>query len=384
MTHDRADVRIDEMPHGAQPLRLVKPLDSYQIHPFNALKLLTHTDRIRKMLAGEPVFPVSVEIDLSLKCNHACHWCSFDGWRQANWVDFPGPRVLSLLDELKACDVLSVTLTGGGEPLIHKSIADVMLKLTALGLKWGVVTNGFMLKGEVRELVARYATFCRVSLDAGTSETHQRIHAAPTPQYEGILHNMAETAKIADGRLTLGASFCVFDSNADEIAMAARRLKDLGGNYLEVRPVYPTVWRGGRLGDNGVTDAGVEMAARSIDAARRQYQDANFRVIGLVERFDQMKSFRHKDYYDACRITDLSTVISADGEIYACCVHRGLDGFKGGNVLDAPFRDVWLGQQRREMVQSIDIDKCPRCRYVGLNSVIQSGVINDGLHADFI
>lgn len=373
------------------PVTFHKSRRTYGVHPFNPLKLLAHGDRVRAMLAGQDVFPISVELDLSLKCNHACAWCSFDGWRQANWIDFPAPRALTLIDELADCGVRSVTLTGGGEPLVHKAADDVMAKLAARGLAWGVVTNGFRLDGSRADLVARHARFVRVSLDAGDSETHRRIHAAPFDQFDLILDNLARTIALARtvrapeaAPLTAGASFCVFDSNVHEIAKACQRLKEIGANYLEVRPVYPTEWRGGRQDDQGISEANIPVARATIEAARADLEDASFQVIGMVDRFDAVQSFRHADFYDRCRITDLSTVISSDGQIYACCVHRGLAPFRGGSILEKPFRDVWLSEERKAMRDSIDIDKCPKCRYVGLNAVIHGAVLHDGMHSDFV
>ena len=365
------------------PLTFRKTAETYAIHPFNPLKLLAHKDRIDRMLAGERVFPISVELDLSLKCSHACAWCSFDQFRLRNWVNFPTPRVLTLIDELADCGVKSVTLTGGGEPLVHQAAPDVMRKLTARGLQWGLVTNGWQLTGTRAALVAEHATFCRVSLDAGVSTTHQRIHSVAIPQFDQILDHMADVRRQSK-RLTLGASFCVFDSNIEEIRIAAQKVKALGANYLEVRPVYPTEWRGGAQGDNGISDENIDLAKVEIAEARRTLQDESFQIIGMVDRFDAIRSFRHRDYYDACRITSLSTVISSDGNIYACCVTRGLDPFKGGSVLDKPFADVWLGRERADMEATIDIDKCPKCRYVGLNSTLASACASDGMHANFI
>jgi radical SAM protein with 4Fe4S-binding SPASM domain len=357
---------------------------TYGVHPFNPMKLLAHRERVKKMLAGEPVFPVSVELDLSLRCNHGCTWCSFDGWRQANWINLPGARALTLIDELADCGVLSVTLTGGGEPLVHNMAPKVMEKLTARGLEWGIVTNGFLLTGPRRDLAGAHATFVRVSLDAGTPETHRRIHQTPFEQFDDILHNMEQLIADGHGKLVVGASFCVFDSNLREISEAARRLKAIGANYLEVRPVYPTEWRGGRQDDQGISDANIAVAEVEIQCARAVYEDASFRIIGMVDRFEAVKSFRHREFYDACRITDLSTVISADGHIYACCVHRGLQPFSGGSVLERPFRDVWMSEERAAMRDGIDIDKCPKCRYVGLNAVIHGAIAEDGMHHNFI
>lgn len=368
----------------AKPLSFRRSTDTYALHPFNPLKLLVHADRVRALVRGELVYPVSVELDLSLKCNHACEWCSFDGWRHANWIDFPAPRVLSLLHELKDVGVLAVTLTGGGEPLVHKQAPEVMRTLTDLGIQWGVVTNGFMVRGERAELMAAHATFVRVSLDAGTTETHQRLHQAPHPQYEQILRNMARLRERAGRRLTIGASMCIFDSNVQEIQLAAQRLKEIGADYVEVRPVYPTTWRGGRQDDSGLSDSNVDEAKGNIVAAKHLYEDETFRVIGMVDRFDAVQAFRHRDFYDKCRITHLSTVISSDGHVYACCVHRGLKAFSAGSVLSKSFREVWDSEQHEQMVESIDIDRCPKCRYVGLNSAIQHAFVKDGMHANFI
>ncbi len=360
---------------------------TYGVHPFNPLKLLAHADRVKAMLDGQPIFPVSVELDLSLRCNHGCAWCSFDGWRQANWISFPEARALTLIDELAECGVLSVTLTGGGEPLVHQGAARVMDRLTARGLEWGLVTNGFMLTNERADRVARHARFVRVSLDAGTEETHQRIHATQNREFRQIIGNIGVVAREAQALgtgVTIGASFCVFDSNLREITQAARTLKDLGAHYLEVRPVYPTEWRGGRQDDQGISPENIAVAQAEIECARALCEDASFKIIGMIDRFEAVQSFRHKEFYSACRITDLSTVISSDGQIYACCVHRGLEPFKGGSVLERPFREVWLSEARTAMRDAIDIDRCPKCRYVGLNAVIDGAVRSDGMHRNFI
>ena len=374
---------------ASAPLTFRKTAETYALHPFNPLKLLAHSDRIRAMLDGERVFPVSVELDLSLICNHACAWCSFDEFRAKNPISLPTARVLTLIDELVECGVKSVTLTGGGEPLVHKSAVEIMRKLTSSGLSWGLVTNGSRLDGERADAVAAGATFCRVSLDAGLALTHQAIHKTPggtgdgVRQFDAILANIKRLRSLSE-TLTIGASFCVFDCNIREILTAARLVKERGGNYLEVRPVYPTAWRGGRQDDAGISDENIDAAKMEISIARKALQDDTFQIIGMIDRFDAVRAFRHRDYYDRCRISALSTVISSDGEIYTCCVHRGLPQFKSGNVLQQPFREAWLGQQRRDVEDSIDIDKCPKCRYVGLNATIQGAFVHNGLHADFI
>jgi radical SAM protein with 4Fe4S-binding SPASM domain len=348
------------------------------------MKLLRHSDKIREMLAGTTVFPISIELDLSNKCNHNCSWCNYNGFRQENWKSFDDARILSLLSELAEVGVKSITFTGGGEPLVHHRAADIFRHCAALGMQFGVVTNGRRMEGEAAEVIAKHATFVRVSLDAGTTQTHQLLHATPMPEYTLILKNIAQVVALAKDRtppLTVGASFCVFDVNLGEISRAAERLKAIGASYLEVRPVFATEWRGGGF-SNPLTGEHIAQAQTNLQAAKDTYDGDGFRVIGMVQRFDQVSETTKP--FSKCRIGPLTTVINADGFIYHCCQTRGLPAFRAGSVLDTPFKEVWWNAQHRAMVDAIDVEKCPPCRYSGYLEIIEQAFLADGMHANFI
>lgn len=354
-----------------------------ELTPFTPLKLLRHAPKVERMLAGDVVYPISVELDLSNICNHGCPWCSFNGFRQENWKSFETGRLLTLLDELAECGVQSITFTGGGEPLVHRDAEAVFQKASQL-FEWGLVTNGRRLEGNLAALVAAHATFVRVSLDAGTTQTHQMLHATALPEYTRILKNMECVVALASDRtkpLTVGASFCVFDVNLHEIGRAAERVKATGANYLEVRPVFPTEWRGGGFG-NPLTADHVDVARANLEAAKDQYDGQGFRVIGMIRRFEQVAD-KGKPY-SACHIGPLTTVINADGSIYHCCIQRGMPAFKAGSVLEQPFKEVWLNAQHRQMIADIDIRQCPPCRYDGYNQIVEQAFMGDALHGNFI
>jgi MoaA/NifB/PqqE/SkfB family radical SAM enzyme len=361
------------------------------ITPFNPMKLLRHIDVVDASLRGEWVAPVSVEIDATNFCGHGCRFCSFgteesQGYRQTNMVEFPTARMLSLLEELADAGVKSVTFTGGGEPLIHRHISAILEKATSVGLEWGVVTNGASLIGRSARAIADHATFCRVSLDSGSSETHQITHRVKKPQFAQILDNMRHVRSLALGRaianpITLGASFCVMRSNWKEIYAAALAVKEHGGDYLEVRPTYPTDWRGDGWNED-LTREEVESAKVELLHTQTHLNDGTFSVIGMVDRFDALHGYQK--LYTKCRSGAVSTVIGADGRIWQCCVQRGMDGFEAGNVMNRPFRDVWQDVQHKAMVDGINVNKCPRCRYDGFNRLIENAVMKDGMHANFL
>lgn len=356
-------------------------MSALEITPFQPMKLLRHSDRIEASLRGEVVYPISVEFDLSNRCNHSCPWCSFNGFRQDNWVQFPMPRAASLLGELAGVGVKSITFTGGGEPLTHKHAPLLFERAHQLGLQFGVVTNGRLLVGAPRAAIAAYAKFCRVSLDAGTPQTHQLLHATPKPEFAIVLDNLRKTREAAGDRaLTLGASFCVFDCNVEEIEEAARLVRDTGANYLEVRPVFATEWRGGGF-SRALSDPNVERARAALERAKALATDT-FRVIGMVERFDALTGAAKG--FSKCHIGPLTTVINADGYLYHCCQMRGLPNFRAGSVLTQPFAEVWWNAEHRAMVDAIDVTKCAPCRYAGYNRLIEGAFLEDGLHAQFV
>lgn len=354
--------------------------------PFTPLKLLRHGDRVEAMLRGETVYPISVEVDLSLTCSHDCLWCSFGssashGYRQQNWVQFPTSRAVRLMEELAEVGTKSVTFTGGGEPLVHKAAVSIFEKATEVGLSWGIVTNGWGLRGSVVDVIAAHAVFVRVSLDAGSPETHMVTHHITTSQYHKILDQMLHTRTKAGSRLTIGASFCAQPANWKEIYAAARDVKEHGGNYLEVRPVFPTDWRGdGWVGC--LSDDEVEWAKTEIAHAQTHLNDETFQVIGMVERFDKLTTPEKR--YSQCRIGPLMTVVSADQHLWHCCVQRGMEPFKVGSIADQAFKDVWLRAEHQEMLAAIDVAKCPRCRYDGFNQLIEDAFLRDTMHGNFL
>ena len=354
--------------------------------PFQPLKLLMHAEKVQAMLAGKTVYPIGVEMDLSNSCPHDCPFCSFgtsksQGYRQQNWVQFPTPRALTMIEELAEVGVQSITFTGGGEPLVHREAAAILEHAASVGIAFGVVTNGFNLKGPAQDIIAKHATFVRISLDAGTPETHQFTHGTATLQFHQILSNLRATREKAGPRLTIGASFNVMDENWKEIYLAAKHVKDAGGNYLEIRPTFPTDWRGDGWGQ-ALSDANVDYAKTEIAHARAHLDGDGFRIIGMIDRFDALAT--PKKRYEKCRIGPLTTVIGADGRLWHCCVQRGMEFFNIASVADKSFKEAWAEAQQRHMAETIDVSRCPRCRYDSFNTIIEQACLSDALHANFI
>lgn len=357
------------------------------VHPFNPAKLLFHRDKVELAARGDWTRgPIGVEWDLSNTCSHSCAFCSFGtteshGYRQQAWQHFPTTRALSLIPELAAAGVESVTFTGGGEPLNHPHAALILSNTHEAGIQFGLVTNGQLLHGPAFVTLAEHARFIRVSWDAGTAETHQLMHRTRMLQLDDIERAMADLIHAAKRRpdpLVVGASFCVTDTNCHELPRAAARLLAIGADYLEVRPTYPTTWRGDGW-EATLTKQADALAAMAT--AKELTAGTRLRVIGMVDRFASLEGYRKG--YDKCSIGPLTTVIAATGDLYHCCVQRGQAPFVLASVLDQSFDAAWLEARDRNLRERIEVHSCPRCRYDSYNEIL-AGLPADAFHAAFV
>ena len=116
--------------------------------------------------------PTVVEFDPTTACNLVCPDCiSRDLLNQGF---FSRDRIKQLTKEIVDAGVKAVVLIGGGEPLAHPEIGWVIEYLGKNGVQIGITTNGLLIERNM-DVIAKYASWVRVSMDAATSDTYKRI-----------------------------------------------------------------------------------------------------------------------------------------------------------------------------------------------------------------
>ena len=201
--------------------------------PFSPHKILAHFDRLRKLVEGGTVFPITVEIDPTNRCNHACQWCVSSEAHNADRI--PLDEFRPLVADLKRLDVRSIVLKGGGEPTLHPDIGAMLRAAAGEGLSIGLISNGSMPHPGTLEAVLESADWVRVSLDAADGATHERIHASR--DFDRIVENVAFLAAHAT-RTLVGLNFVAEPRNSGQILAFARLAKSLGVAYVCLRSVF--------------------------------------------------------------------------------------------------------------------------------------------------
>ncbi|MCW3134450.1 MAG: radical SAM protein [Methanophagales archaeon] len=337
-----------------------------EINPFETGKVLCHFDKLKKLARGKMIPPVTVEIDPSNRCNHNCKWCMYSEFRRRCSDVLDKVDLFDLLNDLKEMGVKSITFTGGGEPLTSPHICEAMLFCKENEIDCGLVTNGGLLDKEIDEVVAKTCKFIRVSLDATNEKDHSFFHGTTTNDFDRILENLFNI-RVLNKHITIGVAFLVYDKNYIGLSDLAARLDEIGVDYLQVRPVI-----------QGIS---FENAFSTMQILKR-IKTKEMKVIPVMHRFHEIMNDDKR--FSRCLATPLIGVVGADGNVYLCCQFRGDSTKVIGNIHEKRFKDIWFSDEHRKMIDSIDVSKCPVCRYIPYNIIIEQAVMKDGLHKNFL
>jgi len=346
--------------------------------PFHPLKILNHFDRLKAVARGENTPPITVEIDPSNRCNHACQWC-FSALSHTG--EYLGLECFErLVAELKHMGVQSVVLKGGGEPTIHPHFPDLIKSLQNNTLAVGLITNGTLLRPGSREAIRNHVDWARVSLDAATPKTHQTIHG--TKDFQRIIDNVSWLAKHAT-RTLVGLNFVTEPRNINEIHAFARMGRDLGVAYISLRYVFDP---------NSSLSESVRLEMRDQVRSAKSLETDSFRVmLGNLDEACLDTDTSAPQTGERCLGPNLVGVVGAEGEVYACCFLRGNKSFGFGNINEQSFTRIWNGKRRREVMERVYRGDCGHVclggmtynRYLMYNQILNYLAREDNAHTEF-
>jgi len=136
---------------------------------YSSLKVLHYKDKLDSLESDKPITaPIHIRIKPTNICNHKCYYCSYQNsygqlGKDMNVGDvMPYDKLKEIMADCEDMGVKAVTFSGGGEPLLHPDIAEIIDNTT---VKTAVLTNGICLKDEIAEVVADKCSWVRISVD---------------------------------------------------------------------------------------------------------------------------------------------------------------------------------------------------------------------------
>ena len=346
-------------------------------------KLHYHLPRVADWLAGRPVYPIAMEVSPSGSCNHRCLFCAVD------YLEYQ-PRFLvaetikTRISELAGLGLRSIMFAGEGEPLLHRDIAGIVAHTRAAGIDAALVSNAALLREELARALLPNLTWLKVSCNAGTPATYAAVHRTRPEDFERVMANLAAAVRIRrEGRLdcTIGIQLLLLPENAHEVAALAARAREIGLDYLVVKPYSHF--------DRSKTTRYRDIRYEEYRGLAAQVKACATDTFDVVFREETMRLHDEAERtYGRCLALPFYSYIDAGGTVWGCKEYLGDERFAFGNINEQSFREIWEGPRRaavtRFVAEELDVRGCrTNCRLDKMNRWLWD-VSHPAAHANFI
>ena len=349
-------------------------IDSHKLH--------LHPERVARWLAGEDIAPIYLEISSSGACNHRCRFCSLDfmGYQKR----FLDTGILKAkLGGLARIGVKSIMYAGDGEPLMHEDMPELTVATKEAGIDVAFTTNGVFLTPERAGVMLPHTSWIKISFNAGRPETYAKVHGARPDDYRQVLDNAAAAARLREktgGGCTLGFQMVLLPENRDEAVHLAETVRDLGADYLVIKP-HSTHRKSGKTAYKDLTYGDNQKLAEELAAL----DTPSFKTIFRHEAMQRRDAGRAR--YERCLALPFWAYVDGGGEVWTCSRHMGEDEFRCGNLMADPVEEIF-GRTRREKMAGcatgLDIGDCHvDCRMDPINAYLWE-LTHPGPHVNFI
>lgn len=321
---------------------------------YSALKFLRYSEQLDALAAKRLVAPVHVRIKPINRCNHDCWYCAYrtDDLKLGEDMDerdvIPEAKMMEIVDDLIEMQVKAVTFSGGGEPLLYKSLPQVVERLAGAGIKVATLTNGANLRGRMADAFATHGTWVRVSVDAWDNASYQASRGAKPDEFSKLLDNMrAFTAR--GSKCVLGVSFIIGKNNQDRIAEVCEMFRDVGVDHVKLAAA---VVANDVKANNLYHRELMPVVTAQIEAAKK-LETGRFKVLNHYHETEE----RFEKEYTTCPFLQFLTVIGADLSVYTCQDKAYTVPGTLGSIKDVRFKDFWFSDSNREMLANFDPSK---------------------------
>jgi AdoMet-dependent heme synthase len=292
--------------------------------------------------------PLSVQLDLTYRCNERCVHCYLD---HDDHGEMTTAEIKHLLDQMAEAGVFILTLSGG-EIFLRKDFFE-LLEYARRTLTFCVKlkTNAIMIHereaARIRDLGVESV---QISIYSHRPEVHDAITLVP-----GSLKRSLDAIRFlkAQGLRVMMANVLMVQNMQDYTGV--RALADEMGVECTLDPTITPMMDG----DRSVLDLNI-----GHDALRQVFRDRE--LVGDVEEFCAIPTNPDESALEnlPCSAGHTSCYVSPYGDVYPCVQFP----LPTGNVRKQNFIDIWRHSDQMNDVRSIRIKHlttCTSCSHVG-------------------
>lgn len=330
-------------------------MDKYNI---DSHKMMHHANRVAEWKEGQLIYPIYMEISPSGSCNHRCIYCGKD------FMEYQ-PRSLEIsifkdrLKEFGRLGVKSIMYAGEGEPFLHKDISDIIITTKNSGIDVAVTSNAVLFNERMSNEVLPHLTWIKVSIDAAKAHTYAKIHRTRAEDFNKVISNMAYAAKIRKKNryvCTIGMQIILLPDNYREITLLAKKAKEIGMDYLVVKPYSQHPLSKTKIFKDIRYDRYLGLSEK-LKKLNNKYFNVVFRMHTMKKWDGAERNYKH------CLALPFWAYIDAGGDVWACSMYLTKQNFNIGNIYKNSFKEIWASKKHANLVHwAADGLKTDHCR----------------------
>jgi radical SAM protein with 4Fe4S-binding SPASM domain len=286
--------------------------------------------------------PLSVQLDLTYRCNERCIHCYLDHDDHGEMTTI---EIKKLLDELAAAGVFILTLSGG-EIMLRKDFLELLEYARELTFCVKLKTNAILIRQpEAERIRALGVDSIQVSIYSHLAEVHDAITKVP-----GSLRRSLDAIRFlrAHGLKVIVASVLMAQNSGDYHGVRALAI-ELGADFTLDPTVTPRM-----DGDRSIL---------SLNAGHAVLKDLfrDHALVGDAEQFCALPVNADADVLEdiPCSAGHTACYVSPYGDVYPCVQFP----LPSGNVRRSRFLDIWRHSDALNEVRSIRLCDLPSCSY---------------------
>jgi MoaA/NifB/PqqE/SkfB family radical SAM enzyme len=338
-------------------------------------KILYHPESIVKFKEGKRPFPVTLEIDLTNRCNHRCSFCFYAEHISVN-KDSIETKILKIrLKEAKELGTKGISFTGGGEPMIHKDYEEVLVYTKNLGFDVGTITNGSIITEKNVDSLIKNLQWIRISMAGGDAESYAKVQGVD--QFEKVVNNiklLSKRKKELNSSINIGIRTLVTSENIHTIIDFAHVIKKLNVDYFQLAP------------DQYTNDCGKFWNDESTQNVFKQTKEVlREKGISLLTTA-YMKEQEKLDYPTTCYAHFFKAAILAEGHYVFCQNGRDEEKYHIGNIYDQSLKEIWESEKIKEIEEWVKPNNCGLfCKHMAINNSLEDNIHpNEGMSPNFV
>lgn len=322
---------------------------------YSILKIFHYPEKLSSLLKKRVTAPLYIRIKPTNRCNNQCFYCVYEsGFSKIHSSmkrtdEIPIEKIREMLDDFKEMGVKAITFSGGGEPLIHPNISEILEKTLQKKIRLSIITNGLSLEGKPAELL-RNADWVRVSLDYHTPELFAKIRQKPADLFYKVKRNISDFAKNKNPDCDLGINCVVHKLNYRYLKEIARFCKRLGVNNLRFAPLWKNNFEEYHAPFK-------DEAIKQINEAKK-LQDKKISIGSTYERYFERNTGRNNRGYSRCFYMEIVPVIAADQCVYTCHNSAYEPYAKIGSIKKQSFKKMWFSKKTLKFFRNFNPKVC--------------------------